>query len=142
MHASAIPAFESTLHKSNTWIRQLMDELGWDDPQRAYHGLRAVLHALRDRLTVAEASDLSAQLPMLLRGVYFENWRPNHTPVPDRTAEQFYAHVYDNFPSDLKFDAEDLVRAVFWLLSQHISQGEIADVKASLPQKLRELWEY
>lgn len=142
MHASAIPAFESTLHKSNTWIRQLMDELGWDDPQRAYHGLRAVLHALRDRLTVAEASDLSAQLPMLIRGAYYENWRPNHTPIPDRTTEQFYSHVYDNFPSDLEFDAEDLVRAVFWLLTQHISQGEIADVKASLPQKIRELWEY
>ena len=142
MHASAIPAFESTLHKSNTWIRQLMDELGWDDPQRAYHGLRAVLHALRDRLTVAEASDLSAQLPMLIRGVYYENWRPNHTPTPDRTAEQFYAHVYDKFPNDLQIDAEDLVRAVFWLLTQHISPGEIADVKASLPQKIRELWEY
>jgi uncharacterized protein (DUF2267 family) len=142
MHASAITAFESTLEKSNTWIRQLMEELGWDDPQRTYHGLRAVLHALRDRLPLAEVGDLSAQLPMLIRGVYFENWRPNRTPVADKTVEQFYAHVYDNFPNDFQFKAEDLVRAVFWLLSQHISQGEIADVKATLPVKIRELWDY
>jgi len=142
MHASAIKAFESTLVKSNTWIRQLMEELGWDDPQRAYHGLRAVLHALRDRLPLGEVGDLSSQLPMLIRGVYFESWRPNQSPTPDKTAEQFYAHVYDNFPSDTEFVAEDLVRAVFWLLSQHISQGEIADVKAALPEKIRELWEY
>jgi uncharacterized protein (DUF2267 family) len=91
MHASAIRAFESTLEKSNKWIRQLMEELDWDDPQRTYHGLRAVLHALRDRLPLGEVGDLSSQLPMLIRGVFFENWRPNHTPVRDDTPEQFYA---------------------------------------------------
>jgi uncharacterized protein (DUF2267 family) len=34
-----------------------------------------VLHALRDRLTVEEASDLAAQLPMLIRGLYYETRR-------------------------------------------------------------------
>jgi uncharacterized protein (DUF2267 family) len=119
-----------------------MEELGWDDPQRTYHGLRAVLHALRDRLPLGEVGDLSAQLPMLIRGVFFENWRPNHTPIRDKTAEQFFEHIYDGFSSDTQFIAEDLVRAVFWLLSQHISPGEIADVKATLPEKIRELWDY
>lgn len=141
MHVSAISAFESTVQKSNGWIRELMDELGWDEPQRAYHGLRAVLHALRDRLPVVEAADLSSQLPMLIRGVFFENWRPSHTPVADRTREQFFEHVIDNFPDDRGVDAEELVRAVFWLLASHISEGEIDDIKSAMPKQFRDLWD-
>lgn len=141
MHASAISAFETTIQKSNGWIRELMDDLGWDEPQRAYHGLRAVLHALRDRLPLAEIADLSSQLPMLIRGVYFENWRPSHTPVADRTQEQFFEHVYDNFPGDLGVDAKELVRAVFGLLSRHVSEGEIHDIITSMPKQLRDLWD-
>lgn len=141
MHASEISAFESTLQKSNGWIRELMDDLGWDEPQRAYHGLRAVLHALRDRLPLAEIADLSSQLPMLIRGVLFENWRPNHTPVIDRTQAQFFEHVYDNFPGDSDVDANELVRAVIGLLSRHISEGEMDDIVSCMPKQLRELWD-
>jgi uncharacterized protein (DUF2267 family) len=141
MRASAISAFDTTIQKSNAWIRDLMDELDWDEPQRAYHGLRAVLHALRDRLPLAEVADLSSQLPMLIRGVFFENWRPSQTPVADRTREEFFEHVYENFPGDMEVDAAELVRAVFWLLSNHISEGEIEDIVRTLPKQLRELWD-
>ena len=65
MSVDTIGAIESTVHLTNLWLQELMEELGWRDRQRAYHALRVVLHALRDRLTVAEAVDLGAQLPML-----------------------------------------------------------------------------
>lgn len=140
MTTTTITAFQSTVQKTNEWIRDLMDEMQWEDQQRAYHGLRAVLHALRDRLTVAEASDLAAQLPMLLRGMYYESWQPGHTPVRDRTKEQFLKHVVDAFPGDFSLDPEELVRAVFVVLGCHVSKGELDDVKAILPKAIRHLW--
>jgi uncharacterized protein (DUF2267 family) len=67
--------FEGTLQKTQVWLNDLMFELDWEDrPQKAYLALRTVLHALRDRLTVEEAVQLGAQLPMLVRGFYFEGW--------------------------------------------------------------------
>ncbi|TWT79598.1 hypothetical protein CA13_10020 [Planctomycetes bacterium CA13] len=140
MNASAIAAFESTVQKSNEWVNEVMDEMCWDDPQRAYHGLRAVLHTLRDRLPLAEAVDLSSQLPMLVRGVYFEGWRPNRTVRPDRTKEEFLQHIFDAFPGDFEVDPEELVWAVFRVMARHITKGEIDDIKATLPVKFREFW--
>jgi hypothetical protein len=40
--------FETTLQKTNTWLKEISDLLHWDDHHKTYHGLRAVLHALRD----------------------------------------------------------------------------------------------
>lgn len=140
MPSTSINVFSSTIQKSNAWVHDLMDEMQWDEPHRAYHGLRAVLHALRDRLSVNETSDLAAQLPLLIRGMYYEGWQPAHTPVRDRTPEQFFKHIFDAFPNDLSVNPEKLVRAVFMLLSSHISHGELEDVKANLPPAIRELW--
>jgi uncharacterized protein (DUF2267 family) len=117
-----------------------MLNLDWQDEHKAYLALRSVLHALRDRLTVEEAAQLGAQLPMLVRGFYYEGWDPTGKPVKERHQEQFLAHVKQDFRNDERVLPEKLVRAVFTLLSHHISGGEIKDVKHTLPAELRSLW--
>ena len=101
--------FQTTLQKTNIWIKQISDALHWDDHQKAYHGLRAVLHALRDRLPVPEAAHFGAQLPMLIRGFYYDEWKPASTPVKLKTAQDFYDTVKANFEADknVKSDAPD-----------------------------------
>jgi uncharacterized protein (DUF2267 family) len=140
MPTLSVSAFDQTLEKTNAWLRDLRKELGWMDSDRTYHALRAVLHALRDRLTVEEAANLGAQLPLLLRGCYYEGWRPGRNPVRDRTAEQFLAHVADEFRGDPLLDYEEIVEAVFYTLEKHITTGEVQDVKANLPAEVRKLW--
>ena len=54
---------------------------------------RPVLHTLRDRLTVEEAAHLSAQLPLLIRVIYFEGWHPAHKPTKERFKEQFLDQI-------------------------------------------------
>ncbi len=67
--------FDGTMQKTEIWLNELMAELEWEGkPEKTYFALRTVLHALRDRLTVEEAVQLGAQLPMLVRGFYYEGW--------------------------------------------------------------------
>lgn len=132
--------FSNTLQKTHLWLKDLMEELRWEDQHRAYLALRATLHALRDRLTVDEATHLGAQLPMLIRGFYYEGWSPAGKPVKERRKEEFCAHVKEYFKKEEDIDVEKIVRGVFKVLSKRVTEGEIEDVKHILPPELRELW--
>ncbi|QEH38994.1 hypothetical protein OJF2_76060 [Aquisphaera giovannonii] len=140
MNAAIHAPFEGTIRTTSTWLSELTEGLEWDDPHRAYRALRSVLHALRDRLTVAEAVDLGAQLPMLIRGLYYEGWTPNHKPVRERRREDFLAHIAAAFRDDPEVSPEGVAWAVFEVLQRHVSAGEIGDVKAILPAEIRTLW--
>lgn len=140
MSATGLAVFDETVQLSNVWLNELMHELDWDDKPRTYRMLRATLHALRDRLTPHEAVHLGAQLPMLLRGVYYENWHMKDAAPAERTKEAFFDHVYAKLRGDPAMDAEEPVREVFKLLARKISPGEIEDVKNILPAEVRALW--
>lgn len=133
--------FDNTMQKTQVWLNDLMEELDWQDrPHKAYLALRTVLHALRDRLTVQEAMQLGAQLPMLVRGFYYEGWNLKNKPHKERHKEQFLDHVRDTFRDDVTVNPQQVVRAVFRVLQRHTSPGEIDDVKHVMPKALQELW--
>lgn len=90
---TALEAFDRTIHKTNAWLQDVMRRLDTDNRHEAYLALRATLHALRDRLPVEEAAHLGAQLPMLVRGFYYESWGPAGKPVKERRKEQFLARM-------------------------------------------------
>jgi uncharacterized protein (DUF2267 family) len=73
------------------WYDDLATELGSDDRQYAARALRAVLHALRDRLSVGEGAQLAAQLPTLIRGIYYEQWKPGAVPHLAHDVDEFLA---------------------------------------------------
>jgi uncharacterized protein (DUF2267 family) len=140
MKKNVTTIFNKTLEKTQSWLRDLMQELNWQDEHKAYLALRAVLRALRDRLTVEETAQLGAQLPMLVRGFYFEGWDPTGKPVKERHLEQFLGRVGSYFKEDERVIPEEVARAVFKILSKHITEGEIRDVKRVIPGELRMLW--
>jgi uncharacterized protein (DUF2267 family) len=140
MNLVAIAPIESTIHTTNTWLKELAEQLGWEDRVRVYHALRVVLHALRDRLTVAEAADLGARLPLLIRGLYYEGWTPDGKPIKERRQEEFLAHIAAALRGHAEIFPEAVAWAVFKVLQKHISPGEISDVKHVLPAQIRSLW--
>ncbi|WP_114520865.1 DUF2267 domain-containing protein [Altererythrobacter sp. ZODW24] len=140
MSALGLKSFDKAIQDANIWIDELMDKLDWDDKQRAHRLLRSTLHTLRDRLPIGEAVDLSAQLPTLIRGIYFEGWQPHRTPTGEKTAEEFSGRVDEAFGDDENIDPVTLTRAALEVVSDHVSGGEINDVKGCLPPKIRELW--
>lgn len=72
--------FAPAVHSANVWLRHVADAMATDDRIFAYRATRAWLHTVRDRLEPHAATHLSAQLPDLLRGVFFEGWVPGRTP--------------------------------------------------------------
>jgi uncharacterized protein (DUF2267 family) len=140
MSQTGLTQFDSTIQTTNTWLKELMEWMGWQDRHRAYHALRAVLHALRDRLTVDEVVTLGAQLPMLVRGFYYEGWHLAGKPLKERRKEVFLSHIAEAFRDSPDVDPEEVTRAVFQVLAKHVTAGEVESVKHCLPTELRSLW--
>ncbi len=135
-----VHSIERTVQKTHEWLKDIATELGTDDRQRAFHALRAVLHHLRDRLPVEEAAHVGAELPMLIRGVYYEGWKPSRVPLKIRHKDEFLEAMARNFP-DESADMEQIARAVFTVLRRHIDAGEVDDLLKVLPEPIRAIFE-
>ena len=140
MSMTGLDVFDSTVHQTNVWLKSIMDRLGTDDRHRAYLALRATLHALRDRLPPEVAVHLGAQLPMLVRGFYYEEWHIAGTPTRDRHLDEFLAPVRAAFRRDPEADVEKVAKAVLATLAEGIDAGEVRKVIGVLPRELRTLW--
>jgi uncharacterized protein (DUF2267 family) len=123
--------------KANIWLKDVAAELGGDDRNYAYRALRAVLHALRDRLTMDVAAKLAAQLPTLVRGIYYEDWDPGSKPMPIHTVDTFLEHVVSEGRMSGETEASVAVTAVVSILRKRITAGEIDAVLAVIPEQLR-----
>ena len=122
------------------WLNELSEDLSWDSP-RAFVLLRETLHVVRDFLTVDEAADLAAQLPVLVRGIYYEGWVPSKAPIKPRNKKDFLKRIESQFQKKPLEDSERAVAAVFDLLRRHISWGEIQQVKHAMRGPIQGLWE-
>jgi uncharacterized protein (DUF2267 family) len=139
MSSTGLDVFDETIHKTNSWLKEIAQQLGLER-RGAYQVLRAVLHCLRDRLAVNEAADLGDQLPMLVRGIYYEAWHPAGKPEKIRSLDDFLDAIRSRLPPQQHVDTESAARAVFRTLENHVSSGEIHDVIDTLPNEIRALW--
>jgi uncharacterized protein (DUF2267 family) len=135
-----IESLERTIERTNEWLVELSLLLGSDDGGDCYAALRSVLHALRDRLPIIAGVRLGAQLPTLLRGVYYEGWQPDRGHVHTRTLGEFLALVERDAPHGGTASAEDKARAVFMLLGSHVEPAELDRVVGALPDPVRQLF--
>ncbi len=140
MSDTQVAALDHTVQQTNIWLKTLGEELHVEDRHAAYMALRAVLHVLRDRLTAEQAVHLGAQLPLLIRGLYYEGWRLAEKPAGERQPDEFAALVAAQMPPQFARDALRVTKAVFNLLAKELDYGEIAKIVATLPVPLRSLW--
>jgi uncharacterized protein (DUF2267 family) len=140
MSESGVAALDHTIQETNIWLKALAEELHFEDRHHAYNALRAVLHALRDRLTPETAVHLGAQLPMLVRGLYYEGWHMAGKPTKDHSTQEFADHVLEQLPPQFRIDPLYVARGVFKILWERLDPGESAKVIDHLPLQLRALW--
>jgi len=131
--------FDRTLQKTHSWLNDIGDAIG-SEKQQQFHALRAVLWALRDRLTIEEAFHLSSHLPTLVRGLYWEDYRPTGKPEAYRSREEFLGRVSETLEGASPLDPEDAARAVFAAMQQHVPAGEMEHVMRMVPEGVRDLF--
>lgn len=135
-----IPVFDKTEQKTMDWLKTISTHMGSTDNERSYTILRAVLHATRDRLQPDEAVQFGAQLPMLVRGFYYEGWHPHGKPKKYRHKTEFLEEVRKKVPTLDQTQLERATTAVFETLESEMAGGELEQVREALPKELRELW--
>jgi uncharacterized protein (DUF2267 family) len=140
MTKDRLPIVDKSIEETNLWLNGLMKQLDSHDRVYAFNLLKATLHALRDRIGPENAVHFSAQLPLLIRGLFFEGWRMSHTPTHERHVAEFLDHVAAGLDDEHRGNMERAVRAVFAIIWQRVDQGEVAKLMRIFPTELRQLW--
>jgi uncharacterized protein (DUF2267 family) len=138
--STGLAVFDTTVQETNEWLKSIEERLRPCDRQNAYAGLRATLHAMRDRLPVDAVLGLSAQLPMLVRGFFLEGWRPMGEISRIRDPEEFAAAVGRLLPPGFPREPEAVIKAVVAVLSERVSEHEARKLLQHLPVPLRTFW--
>jgi uncharacterized protein (DUF2267 family) len=140
MTSTGLDVFDTTVQKTNVWLKWLMQELHSEDREFAYLALRSGLHALRDRMQAEAAIHLGAQLPMLVRGIFYEGWDPQPQPSREHQWAEFVEHVRAKLPPQAKTRAEHCAVGTFRLLASHLDPGEVRKIEATLPKAIADRW--
>lgn len=136
MAATGLAVWDRTVQTTNIWLDDISDDTGIGR-QAAWHALGAVLRALRDRLPTELAAHLGAQLPLLVRGTYFEQWHPGGAPPAGRSLDDFLAAVDDHLGRGQPGEAATVTPAVFRTLARHIDRGQVEKALLALPAGIR-----
>lgn len=138
---TGLKVFDTTVQESNGWLKAIEARLQPCSRSEAYAAFRAVVHVLRDRLPTEGVLGLSAQLPILLRGVFLEGWRPSERPSRIRHPLTFAEHVEALLPPDFPREGLGTASAVLQVLAERLDAGEVRKLIAYLPAALAPLWE-
>jgi len=128
---------DNSIDLTNVWLRDILSQLKWQSKESAYQALRGTLHAIRDRLPVEEAVDLASQLPLMIKGVYYDGWTLRDKPEKFKK-EEFARRVHAQFEFDDNVNPAEVIRAVLRVMYRHMDEGEIRDVKFNMPKEIQE----
>ncbi|KAB7614443.1 DUF2267 domain-containing protein [Amylibacter sp. SFDW26] len=140
MSAKGLEVIEHTAQITHEWINELKERLEWQSHRDVLRLLRVTLHQVRDHLLIDEMAQFSAQLPLLIRGMFFEGWVPKRTPIKQRHAVDFISDIEQHVGAVLDYRGAEDIRKVFELINAKLSRSEVSDVRANLSKEIRLLW--
>jgi uncharacterized protein (DUF2267 family) len=139
MAVTGLEVLDKSVQTTNIWLNEISEKIG-PDRRLAWHVLGVVLRVLRDRLTAEEAAHLAAQLPLVVRGAYYDQYRPSARPDVFRSRAEFVRRVASGLADVRPVDPQRAVETVFAVLDRHIDAGETAEIRHSLPEEIRALF--
>lgn len=139
MSANGLEVFDKTLQITNAWLGEIA-ELTGTERHVAWHALGTVLRAVRDRLSIGLAAHLGAQLPLLIRGLYYDQFDPARAPAKWRSLDEFLGIVAAGFRGMEAVNPKPMAEAVFRVLNHNVDPGQVENVRRSMPEEVRAIW--
>jgi uncharacterized protein (DUF2267 family) len=137
MSHTGVSNLDHSIDKAVAWLAEVATAFGTDDKRFAYRVTRAWMHALRDRLPVPVAAHLAAQLPELLRGVFYDGWNPSRVPIKYDSAE--YVRRFAREATIHDAEVPRSAALVAGVVRRHISHGALDEALDTLPADIRQL---
>jgi uncharacterized protein (DUF2267 family) len=141
MSTEGLEVIDTTVQKTMLWLKEVSDELYWDDRHASYLALRGCLHHLRDMFTVEEVAHFGAQLPMLIRGIYYEGWDPSRNPRIERTEAAAETAMRSYLPESMSWDYQRIITGCLRVLVRELDPGLIRHVIEVMPKPMANLWQ-
>ncbi len=130
-------ALDHAVQAAQAWVNDVAKQFGTDDKEFAYEVLRAWLHTVRDRLTVESSAHFAAQLPDLIRGVFYAGWDPSRVP------EKYNVEGYRmKFAKEANIAPADVAKAAAVCTAaalHHLPQPQVDKALEQFPEDLRDL---
>ena len=139
MSATVLDVFDKSLHATNAWLDEIADDIG-PDRHVAWKVITVVLHKTRDQLPVELAARLGAELPLLIRGAYYDPFEPNRQKVKCCNLEELTDEIAKWLSGARRIHPSLALQAVWATLSRQVPVGLIRKVQEVLPHDLREFW--
>jgi uncharacterized protein (DUF2267 family) len=138
MSEQGLETIESTTQKTHEWIASIAETLHMEK-RDAYKALRAVLQTVRDRLPVDVAVHFGAQLPMLVRGLYYEGWEPSKAPIK-MSRKEFLDAIVEKIVAGRVINPAETTESVLAVIASHVGTGEMQKVMHSFPHDMQALF--
>jgi uncharacterized protein (DUF2267 family) len=138
MSANGLEVFDKTLQTTHIWLDQIMAEAAVER-HTAWKALGVVLRTLRDRVPVELAAHLSAELPLLIRGAFYDQYQPAQQPTPIRSLDEFQAIIAARLDGAL-IESDIALEAVIATLTAHVPQGMLSKLVGALPAEFQTFW--
>ncbi|SDL17659.1 Uncharacterized conserved protein, DUF2267 family [Salinimicrobium catena] len=139
--------FEKFAKDAHEYINFLAKELGHpDEKERVLIIWRAVMHCIRDRIHLGESMQLIAPLPMILKGIYVEDWKySEHPPKKFHTIDEMKEEVKaiqrqygeEDFPWNKS--TEEIIAITIHSLKRFMHDEQLQQLKEQMPKELQEL---
>jgi uncharacterized protein (DUF2267 family) len=139
MSATILPVFDKSLKTTAIWLAEIQGDIG-PDRAFAWRVLSVVLQQLRDHLPLELSAHFGAQLPMIVRGAFYDRFDPTGLPKSAHGSDDFVDAVADQLRGGRGVDPRDAIQSVFGVLDRHLSQGQIENVVRALPKSIRAFW--
>jgi len=140
MSSTKVSTLDRSIQSSIEWLNDIKEELKWKDDERVYAATKVTLQTLRDRMIVDETFELAAQMPLLLKGIFFDGYDPSGKPLTIRSREELFNEIQDRFDKAEGLSGEVITRAVLKVLYRRVGEGEMDDIKDSMPADIQGLF--
>src|SRR5207248_5688830 len=130
---------DKSLQTTHLWLKDIMESVG-PDRQVAWHALGSVLRTVRDRIPLGLAAHLGAQLPLIVRGLYYDQWHPSAEPKKWRSRDDFLKIVADELDGIRPVNPAAAAHGVFQAINHFVDPLQVAHVREALPVDVRRDW--